>query len=218
MASDHESWREEKTQGPGRDDRVLPLQRDSQRRRYRTLTSAMTDMTEKTQSDWPFRGPRAIGELLTAVRASGEELVSFHEFYIRISSLDPTSAVATHHKSMVSVLAHLLMYDQLDALNLAAGELCARTILQIHRAVRRAPRNPDFRGLQLMTDSQLVAAGNVLTGEFAKWTAEEQKAESFTLKQQRLYAEETTHDKKGKGQSENQKGQKDKKTPKEEEG
>ena len=40
----------------------------------------------------------------------------------------------------------------------------------------------------------------------------------FTLKRQRLYAKETTHDKKGKGQSENQKGQKDKKTPKDEEG
>ena len=106
----------------------------------------MADMTEKKQTDWPFRGPRAIGELLTAVRVSGEELVSFHEFYLRISSLDSGSAVATHPKSMVSVLAHLLMYDQLDALNLASGELCARTVLQIHRAVRRSPRNPDFRG------------------------------------------------------------------------
>ena len=53
-----------------------------------------------------------------------------------------------------------------------------------------------------MTDSQLVAAGNVLTGDFAKWTAEEQKAESFTLKQQRLYADETQHSRTGKGHSE----------------
>ena len=123
--------------------------------------------------------------------------------------------VAMHHKSMVSVLAHLLMYDQLYALNLASAEICARTILQIHRAVRRSPRNPDFRGLQLMTDSQLVAAGNLLTGEFAKWTAKEQKAEAFTLKQQRLYADETQPRREKEKNQQQPKGPKEKK-PKDE--
>ena len=41
-----------------------------------------------------------------------------------------------------------------------------------------------------MAMSKLDSGGGVLTGEFGKFVAEEQKAESFTMKQQRLYAEE----------------------------
>ncbi len=51
-------------------------------------------------------------------------------------------------------------------------------------------KNPDFRGLQLMTMSRLDCGGVILTCEFVKFVAEEQKSEAFTLKQQRLYAEE----------------------------
>ena len=38
--------------------------------------------------------------------------------------------------------------------------------------------------------SSLDSSGGVITGEFAKWTAEQQKNRAFTLRQQRLYAEE----------------------------
>ena len=41
-----------------------------------------------------------------------------------------------------------------------------------------------------MVMSSLSSAGGVLTGSFARFVAEEQKAHAFTLKQQRLYAEE----------------------------
>ena len=38
--------------------------------------------------------------------------------------------------------------------------------------------------------SRLDSTGGVLTGDFARYVADEQKAEAFTLKQQRLHAEE----------------------------
>ena len=41
-----------------------------------------------------------------------------------------------------------------------------------------------------MTMSKLDSTGGVLTGDFARFVADEQKAEAFTLKQQRLHAEE----------------------------
>ena len=63
-------------------------------------------------------------------------------------------------------------------------------ILQIHQAVKRSPKSPDFCGTQLMVMSKLDASGGVLTGDFARFVADEQKSEAFTLKQQRLYAEE----------------------------
>ena len=52
------------------------------------------------------------------------------------------------------------------------------------------PEEPDFQGLTVMTASRLGATGGVFAGNFAKFVAEEQKSEAFTLKQQRLYAEE----------------------------
>ena len=38
--------------------------------------------------------------------------------------------------------------------------------------------------------SKLDSAGGVLTGDFGRFIADEQKTEAFTLKQQRLFAEE----------------------------
>ena len=49
-----------------------------------------------------------------------------------------------------------------------------------------------------MTTSRLDATGGILTGNFAKFVAEEQKSEAFTLKQQRLYAEEAAKRQSGK--------------------
>ncbi len=50
-----------------------------------------------------------------------------------------------------------------------------------------------------MTMSRLDCGGGVLTGDFAKLVAEEQKSEAFTLKQQRLYAKRKAAGKKGGG-------------------
>ncbi len=56
--------------------------------------------------------------------------------------------------------------------------------------MHKNPKAPDFRGLSVMTTNRLDSTGGVLTGSFAKFVAEEQKSEAFTLKQQKLYAEE----------------------------
>ena len=70
------------------------------------------------------------------------------------------------------------------------AECTARLVLQVHQAVRRNPKNPDFKGTGLMTMSRLDASGGVLSGDFARHVADEQKALAFTMKQQRLYSEE----------------------------
>eukprot|EP00959_Pyramimonas_sp_CCMP1952_P458960 9477480-Pyramimonas_sp.AAC.1 len=41
-----------------------------------------------------------------------------------------------------------------------------------------------------MAISTLDSSGGVLSGEFARWTAEEQKSAALAMKQQRLYQEE----------------------------
>jgi hypothetical protein len=213
LPADLEAWKDEKRSGPGRDPRVLPLRRDAQDHRYCILRQAMMEMTmtsgassssaasaasssAKMGPDWIFRGPSAVSELLRGVRAAGEDLSGYHEYYCRAAGLEPANAVAIKHRDLLSVLHHMVTFDQLDAPFLASAELCARLILQCQAAVKKSPKQPDFRGLQMMTMSDLDASGGVLTGDFARFVAEEQKSEAFTLKQQRLYADETTQSQK----------------------
>ena len=98
--------------------------------------------------------------------------------------------VAIKHRELLSILMHMVCYDQLNVTQLASAEALSRHVLQIHQAVRRNPKAPDFRGLQLVVVSKLDSAGGVLTGDFGRFIAEEQNTEAFTLKQQRLFAEE----------------------------
>ena len=196
-----DDWKEEKRVGPGRDPRVLPLEKDGAGARYRSLRSAMTEMTyhptreagkpgASASQHWPFEGPSAFLELMTAVRASGEELVGFHDYYVRGSGISPDSPIAYKHRDLMSILAHLLSWDQANGGQLASAELTARLVLQIHTAVKKNPKAPDFKGTNLMITSTMDAAGGVTTGPFARYVAEEQRTHAYTLKQQRLFAEE----------------------------
>ena len=211
--SDVESWTEEKRSGPGRDHRILSIFRDLAGQRYRSLRDCLQDMTfedatsqsssttlganpvrgpssHKAAADWPYEGPSALKELLTSSKAAGEELPGFHDYYCRAAGLSPEHPVAIKHRDLLFILHHLVVFDQLNAGRLASAEALARLVLQIHQAVRRNPKAPDFKGTNLMTMSKLDSSGGVLTGDFAKFVADEQKSLAFTLKQQRLFAEE----------------------------
>ena len=63
MPKDFDSCLEEKLHGPGRDLRVLPVQRDVQDVRIRPLREAISeftfDDTKARAADWPFGGPSA---------------------------------------------------------------------------------------------------------------------------------------------------------------
>ena len=208
--ANEQEWLSEKRSGPGRDPRVLPASRDSQGHRFRAARECFADMTfhdpKKPEVDWPFDGPSALKELLVACRAAGEELIGFHEYYLRSSGLPADHTVAAKHRDLLAVLHHLVVFDQFNLGKSGGGEKLARLILQIHQAVKRSPKNPDFRGTELMIMSSLDASGGVLTGAFAKHVAEEQKSAAFTMKQQRLYAEEEETRKKNKGDKDKGKG------------
>jgi hypothetical protein len=186
-------WAEEKSSGPGRDFRVLGLQRDAQKARFRTVRETLgllTPLTTPPPGDWPYRGPSATLELLTSIRAVSDDVVQFHDHFLRSSGLAVSHPVAVKHRELLSILLHMVCFDQLNVTQSASAECCSRLILQIHQAVKRNPKAPDFAGLQVMTMSKLDSTGGVLTGDFARYVADEQKAEAFTLKQQRLHAEE----------------------------
>ena len=74
-----------------------------------------------------------------------------------------------------------------------------RRLYQIELAVRKSPKNPDFDGLEFLVETAVDASGAAVLPSIAKWLADSQHKEAFTLKQMRLWAEEkATSDKRKK--------------------
>ena len=222
LAGDLDAWMDEKRSGPGRDPRVLSVEKDDHGHRYRSVRSAYSAMTGFGSSkpvDWPWRGPSASSEVFGGIRSSGHEIGAYHDFYLSSSGLGPDHPVAHKHNDMCAVLHHLTSYDQLNGLQSSGIECLCRLMLQTHAAVKRNCKVPDYKGTSLMVQSSLSSGKTLMVGEFAKWTAEEQKSEAFTMKQHRLYAEEEEtrdrHRQRPPGNPKGQKGETPKKDAKE---
>eukprot|EP00972_Heterocapsa_arctica_P080299 11834391-Heterocapsa_arctica.AAC.1 len=129
----------------------------------------MTALRSEPQSDWIFKGPRACVEVLDGIRASGQSVLGFQEFWITASGCTPLSPTAHHHRNLLSVLFLALCVDKLNCYNLMCIEMVCRLILQIHKAVKRSPKNPNFDGLAMVTAHRLDQQGDALVGDFATY-------------------------------------------------
>ncbi len=84
--------------------------------------------------------------------------------------------------------------DRLDLLHLSAGEHLARRILQIQRAVRKNPTNPEFDSLDVYMRHAAAVTGTVFAPTFDKHVSEIHKNEAQVLKQHRWSKEEEDAD------------------------
>ena len=190
---DLESWKESKRSGPGRDLRLAGLKRDSQGKR-RALLREMRNLFRSTKfDDWPFRGPKALEEMLDALISGGVELFQAAAGFLRDSGLSAKSAIAHELRHLFCTLHLLCCYDQLDLSNSAGAEYLARRILCIQRAVRRSPTAPDFSGQEHFMSSAFDENGGIIVSNFEKHVAEEERAKAQVLKQNRLWHEEQSH-------------------------
>eukprot|EP00959_Pyramimonas_sp_CCMP1952_P129172 2701134-Pyramimonas_sp.AAC.1 len=81
---------------------------------------------KKLEADWPFEGPSAVKELPRAVRASGEELGGFHDYWVRSSGVGPDIQISYKHRDLLATLLHFCNFDQLNLGELAGAEPAAR--------------------------------------------------------------------------------------------
>ena len=104
----------------------------------------------------------------------------------------------------------MVTYDQHNMANSAAGELLARNILRVQRAVRRNPRTPDFTGLDRMTGQAFAETGGTVCSEFDRRYFESQRIQAQVMKQSRLWREEhEADDKRRRGGDKDDKDKKD---------
>ena len=191
-------WLDQKRSGPGRDIRISSAERDASGRRYATLARSLAVTRPSTQKDWPFRGPAAGLEFFEGVRNAGQELATFDGFWSQRSGIAKGSALAHSHRNILTALSLFQSYDQLDLHNVAGLEFLSRWCLMIHAAVRRNAKAPSFQGLESYLSHSFDESGGIITSNFAKFVAAEQKDEAQIMKNQRQLREEADATEKNK--------------------
>ena len=142
---------------------------------------------------------------------SGHEVLGFQAQWVTSSGASPKAGVVIEHGLGLMLLHYLACVDRLNVRNLAAVELLCRRLLQIQRAVRKNPRQPDFEGLEGYVAHALDPSGGVLAFAFDRFYAGTQKDTTFILKQNRLAREEQVSEsnRKAKAKAKGGKGGKD---------
>ena len=189
-----EDWKDLKQSGPGRDLRIASNWRDSAGHRHSSLAASLNVYRDTKFADWPFRGPKAVSELLRGVQKSGQELSTYDLFWSSRSGIVKQPAVAITHRNIFAVLHLLQSYDQIDLLNMAGADYLARWALMIQAATKKSPKAPVFAGLDHFLSHSFDECGGVVTSDFSKFIADEQKSEAMVMKQHRLWHEEQLAD------------------------
>ncbi len=197
-AEDESHWRSLKQTGPGKDTRIEPLAYQGERRRVLSLDVVTSGLSPdiKRPKDFPLPGPSAYAELMSGVLASGVGLGGFHNYWERASGVSPGCAVSKEHKCIFESLRHGLLWAGLAGKHLAMTEFSSRRVLQIHRAVKRSAKHPNFEGLEAMLSSALDDTGGVVATKFDQFVADQQRAQAQIMKQSRLVTEELEHESK----------------------
>jgi hypothetical protein len=188
-AVDRDDWLAEKREGAGRDPRLSSLKEE--RASHRPLfRQAVESMVSSSPTAALFKGPSAVKEVAQSIVASGLEPVGFHAHWVVASGISPKSGLCLEHLMLVTLMWIMSTVDRLDVFRISGAEHICRRLLQIQRAVKRNPRNPDFEGLDAYLSSALDPSGGVVSPEFDRHVAGLQRDEALIMKQGRLAREE----------------------------
>ena len=189
--ADKDKWLNLKRNGPGRDLRICSDVRDKSGKPRIQLSQSMDLWRPQKHSQWPFRGPSALTELAAGVAGAGQEFSTYDSFWVQRSGVNRQGTLALTHRNIFTVLHLLQSWDQVDLPNLATAEFLSRWSLMIQTAVRRSPKSPCFDGLDAYLSYSLDESGGIVTSDFQKHVADEQRASATILKQARLQREES---------------------------
>ena len=195
-------WFDCKRTGAGRDRRLLPTTRTVDGARQTRLLDALPHMKKDRDSQpsgWPLDGPGVADEFLTGVVSTGHELLTHGDQLIVQLGVASRGALASEYRVLMTCLHFLVVYDQLNILNLAGSEFLLRRARMLQKAAQRNARAPDYEGLEMYLSHRLDVHGGVTTAAFDRHVAEEQRTLGTALKQSRLWREEREAEKKKQG-------------------
>ena len=124
------------------------------------------------------------------MRAARPTLLTHHADFIRRAGLSEVGGVSREHESLMDLLRHAVIWDQLDGCRCAVVEGLVRRVIALELAVSRNPKAPDWDGLEHVTASRVTAQGVLNVDIFGQWLADRQRDTAMRLKQGRLLREE----------------------------
>ena len=190
-SEDRARWRHGLVCAHAHDTRTLGDERDfDSDRRFSSFRDLVNLAYEPKSPAFALQGQRVTKEMLTALYANGFEFVSHHLDFVAKSGLSPNSGTARTHRRVSEALQMLFTVDMLNLPGVAGAEVLCRYLAQIEVAVARNPRAPDFADLDIVAGSTVNQSGGLVLPAYAKYVAEIQRDEAFTLKQRRQWQEE----------------------------
>ncbi|CAK0856048.1 unnamed protein product, partial [Prorocentrum cordatum] len=117
--------------------RVLAAARDGRGQRFLDFREGVLAQSERARADFPVRGPRTTHWALQSIQRRGGSPLARHSRWRTEMGLDPDDAGVEVHLSCSRLLETMISRDQLNACDLACGELIARA-LQVQEERYRA--------------------------------------------------------------------------------
>ena len=176
----------------GDDARTLAIIRDNEGVRFSEFREATKKSRPTDFPDWPIAGPRTTKWALDFISEHGGTPLGHHQAWRSACRFQPGDGPVLEHESWSRVLQSMVCYDQLDATNLACGELVARNIQRIEeRHKDRAIASEEQSEAALfMGMPQGSRAGLCISPALNTWAGKQTAEEACVAKERRKAREE----------------------------
>ncbi|CAK0900955.1 unnamed protein product [Prorocentrum cordatum] len=183
------------------DVRVLAVSYDVLGQRHRAFREAALAMVEHPWPDWPVKGPRTCRRVLRFMETNGGTPLGRHARWRTEARLHASEYGVAEHEHACRLIEFMTIYDQLNVVGLASGELLAR-IVQLHEEryrERLAPETKDDNlDTHLILGCDLARGNSCVSPQLAEHLKEELTKEWAVAKERRKAREERALATKGK--------------------
>jgi hypothetical protein len=152
----------------------------------------LADMSsECTFSDWLMDGPRSAAWHLRQTGRLGMDPVARSSLWKLENKLPDDQTTAVIHGVLSEIYEYMVIYDQLDVVNLASAECLLRHMQMTEARVKKLQESKrDFDANEYYLGRTRRTGGALICPALTKWVAEQATADSAILKEQRRAEEE----------------------------
>lgn len=184
----------------GSDDlRTLPVQYEATGGRFRAFRECINCFDETPFPDWPVPGPLTVQWCCKFMRDKGGSPTAWHNMWKLTGKLQDHENNVIAHEGLCRTLEVMCVYDQLDAVNIAAAELVCRQIQTLEENLKSRFISDQDTGMDLYLMSGAPSRAQLcICPALSQWVATEASKESAVLKERRKAREERALLKPGK--------------------
>ena len=174
------------------DARTLGITRNNDGVRFKEFRQAAQESKAVEFNDWPIQGPRTVKHVITQMINHGGSAQGHHQSWRTACRFQPTDGPSMEHESWCRVLDAMVSYDQLDATNLASGELVVRAIQRIEERHKHKLTTNDDSGESalFMGAAGGSRSGLVISPKLTEWIGGELQKDALVAKERRKAREE----------------------------